>query len=71
MVTETDDTTSDPFSEYSLLGDSVEDGVFAWISVGVDLSNQESITPAATYGENGGAESTSSGRGGGGTPPTR
>lgn len=28
----------DPFVEYIYLGDSVEDGIFAWISVGVDMT---------------------------------
>lgn len=53
---ETTDTTSDPFNEYSFLGDDVEDGIFAWMRVGVDLSVQETVVPAAVYGENGGYE---------------
>ncbi|RLN46162.1 hypothetical protein BBJ29_005561 [Phytophthora kernoviae] len=28
----------DPIVEYALLGDTVQDGVFAWISIGVDLT---------------------------------
>lgn len=70
LITETTDTTNDPFVQYSLLGDSVEDGIFGWISVGVDLTNMETVTPTATYGEDGGSQSESSGMGGGGNSPS-
>ncbi|KAJ5110024.1 hypothetical protein N7532_002669 [Penicillium argentinense] len=65
--------TIDPFMEYVLLGDSVSDGIFAWISVGVDPTVDTSVTPAAYYTEEGGVEneSSSGGMGGGGmdAPP--
>lgn len=35
---ETEDSASDPFFEYALLGDSIEDGVFAWVTLGVNAS---------------------------------
>lgn len=45
----------DPFVEYCYLGDGVEDGIFAWISFGVDLTFQQTLTGAATLTENGGS----------------
>ncbi|KAJ5980550.1 hypothetical protein N7481_007848 [Penicillium waksmanii] len=66
--------TIDPFMEYILLGDSVSDGIFAWISVGVDSTVDSSVSPAAYYTEEGGVENENSGMGmggggGGGAPP--
>ncbi|KAJ5242034.1 uncharacterized protein N7469_000361 [Penicillium citrinum] len=58
--------TIDPFMEYVLLGDSVSDGIFAWISVGVDPTVDTDVTPAAYYTEQGGVENENSGMGGGG-----
>jgi hypothetical protein len=62
--------------EYVLLGDDVSDGIFAWISVGVDSTEDSTVTPAAYYTEQGGVENESSGTGGGsgggsgsGSPP--
>lgn len=54
----------DPFVEYVLLGDSVSDGIMAWISIGIDPTTDDSITPAATYYESGGVENANSGMGG-------
>ncbi|KAL2832522.1 Intradiol ring-cleavage dioxygenase [Aspergillus cavernicola] len=56
----------DPFVEYVLIGDKVEDGIFAWISVVVDSSESTSVTPAAYLTEDGGVENENSGMGGGG-----
>ncbi|EGZ05619.1 hypothetical protein PHYSODRAFT_390988, partial [Phytophthora sojae] len=39
----------DPFVQYVKLGESVEDGLLAWISVGVDMTNDNSVTAAGTY----------------------
>ncbi|GLI77806.1 hypothetical protein PoHVEF18_006100 [Penicillium ochrochloron] len=64
--------TIDPFMEYVLLGDDVSDGIFAWISVGVDSTEDSSVNAAAYYTEQGGVENESSGMGGGsggGSPP--
>lgn len=59
--------------EYVLLGDDVSDGIFAWISVGVDSTEDTSVSAAAYYTEQGGVENESSsmgGMGGGsGSPP--
>ena len=59
--------------EYVLLGDDISDGVFAWITVGIDSTESTDITPAAYYTEEGGVENDSSssggGSGGGGSPP--
>ncbi|RLN72860.1 hypothetical protein BBJ28_00013156 [Nothophytophthora sp. Chile5] len=54
----------DPFVEYALLGDSVEDGLLAWISVGVDMTSEYSVNAAATYTASGGVLSTSTTEGG-------
>jgi hypothetical protein len=45
---------SDPFVEYVLLGDSVSDGIMAWIRIGIDPIKDDSTESAATYYENGG-----------------
>jgi protocatechuate 3,4-dioxygenase beta subunit len=57
----------DPMFEYVLLGDSVSDGVLAWISVGVDMTQAQTITAAGTLTADGGvmADSTSTMGGGG------
>lgn len=65
--------TIDPFVEYVLLGDDVSEGVFGWISVGIDATENTSVTPAAYLTEDGGVENENSGMGmggGGGAPPS-
>lgn len=61
--------SSDPVVEYSLIGDSIEDGIFAWVSFGVDLTNSFTISPASTLTEDGGVANENSGMGGGGGGP--
>ncbi|KAJ5302380.1 hypothetical protein PENANT_c008G10717 [Penicillium antarcticum] len=67
--------TIDPFMEYVYLGDDVSDGIFAWISVGVDPTADRDVTPAAYITEDGGVSNPDSGMGGpggggpGGAPP--
>ena len=56
--------TIDPFMEYVFLGDDVSEGIFAWISVGIDATEDTDITPAAYYTEEGGVENENSGMGG-------
>ena len=58
----------DPFVEYSLLStsDDVSEGIFAWISFGIDLTQQESVTGASTLTSSGGVANANSGMGGGG-----
>ncbi|KAK4238229.1 Intradiol ring-cleavage dioxygenase [Achaetomium macrosporum] len=55
----------DPVMEYTLLGDSVEDGLFAWLAFGIDSSRSEAISPAVYYYKEGGVANEDS-RGGGG-----
>ncbi|KAE8417724.1 Intradiol ring-cleavage dioxygenase [Aspergillus pseudocaelatus] len=64
--------TIDPFVEYVLLGDDVSEGVFGWISVGIDATQDTSVTAAAYLTEDGGVENENSGMGmgGGGGPPS-
>jgi hypothetical protein len=44
----------DPVVRYAFLGDSPEDGLFAWIRFGVDLTAQRTYNPAAYKDETGG-----------------
>jgi protocatechuate 3,4-dioxygenase beta subunit len=57
--------SSDPVVEYSLLGDDVSSGIFGWVAFGVDLTNEFTVTPAASLYAEGGEENASSGGGGG------
>ncbi|KAK2627991.1 hypothetical protein QTJ16_002637 [Diplocarpon rosae] len=52
----------DPILEYSLLGSTIEDGVFGWIAFGIDPSREGSIQAAATLTEHGGVPNPDSGR---------
>ncbi|EAW12304.1 putative GPI anchored dioxygenase [Aspergillus clavatus NRRL 1] len=59
----------DPFPEYLYLGEGVEDGLFAWIQIGInasaDYTDNEDYSIAAYYEEDGGHQNTeSSGFGG-------
>jgi len=44
----------DPVMEYTLLGDKLEDGLFAWIAFGIDKNYVRTVTPAVYLTENGG-----------------
>ena len=57
----------DPFVEYVLIGDSIEDGVLAWISLGFDPTSDQAITSAGTNYKNGGVANSNAG-GMGGAP---
>jgi protocatechuate 3,4-dioxygenase beta subunit len=57
--------TGDPVMEYVYLGDSVEDGLFAWLSFGIDTTVSKSVSAAAFLYENGGQANANSGLGGG------
>ncbi|KAL2833525.1 putative dioxygenase [Aspergillus pseudoustus] len=62
----------DPFVEYVLLGDTVSDGIFGWISLAIDPSEDYEVNTAAYYTEdggvtNGGSSNTGGGSGGGGS----
>ncbi|KAE8151624.1 Intradiol ring-cleavage dioxygenase [Aspergillus avenaceus] len=52
--TETTGTTSDPVFNYAYLGDSLSDGILAWITMGVNVSASYDTRYAAFYGEDGG-----------------
>ena len=57
--------TVDPVVEYSLLGDDVSSGIFGWVAFGIDLTTEETLSPAASLYAEGGVENASSGGGGG------
>lgn len=63
-------TGVDPIMSYVMLGDSVEDGLLAWLAFGVDMSFVRNITAATTNYEGGGVANPDAGMGGpGGGPP--
>ncbi|GLE09550.1 hypothetical protein PINS_up021278, partial [Pythium insidiosum] len=47
-------TNFDPVMQYVYLGDRLEDGIFAWISIGVDMKIAKSVSAASTLTANGG-----------------
>lgn len=48
----------DPMFEYTYLGDSIEDGLFAWIAFGVDTTESSTVKPAAYLYAEGGVEAS-------------
>ncbi|TMW57585.1 hypothetical protein Poli38472_003510 [Pythium oligandrum] len=60
-------TGFDPVVEYVYLGSSVEEGIFSWISVGIDASISKTVGAAATWTANGGV-ANAGGAGGPGGP---
>ncbi|XMA14593.1 hypothetical protein WAI453_007384 [Rhynchosporium graminicola] len=47
-------TISDPVMRYSLLGDKVEDGLFGWLTLGVDSKKSaKNMSPVGRYGPDG------------------
>ncbi|SPO01457.1 related to protocatechuate 3,4-dioxygenase beta subunit [Cephalotrichum gorgonifer] len=44
----------DPIVRYSLVGDKVEDGLYAWIRFGINVNANMRVNPAAFWTENGG-----------------
>ncbi|KAJ5085073.1 hypothetical protein N7532_009844 [Penicillium argentinense] len=69
------DASYDPFPEYMYLGDSLDDGLFAWIQIGInamaDYTDNSYYSIAAYHDANGGHENSDSsamGGGGGGAP---
>ena len=59
---ETEDSDSDPFFEYSLLGNSIHDGIFGWITLGVNTtaSHDSDASYAATLTSSGGVSNSDS-----------
>lgn len=51
--------SSDPVFNYVMLGDTLQDGLLAWLTLGVNTTLSNTISPAATYYATGGVESTS------------
>ncbi|KAF3021014.1 hypothetical protein E8E14_011042 [Neopestalotiopsis sp. 37M] len=49
---------ADPFFEYAFLGSDVTDGLFAWISLGINMSESVSVTPAVHLTAQGGVNTT-------------
>ncbi|KAI1277438.1 aromatic compound dioxygenase [Xylaria sp. FL0933] len=63
--------TSDAFVEYVLLGETVSDGILAWISFGVNTTYTSTPNAAATYYGDGGVANNNTGGGApGGAPPS-
>ncbi|KAL4919305.1 Intradiol ring-cleavage dioxygenase [Aspergillus aurantiobrunneus] len=70
VIVETEDSDSDPFFQYALLGDSIEDGLVAWVTLGVDVSasHDSAVSYAATLTSSGGVSNDNAGGGGGQMP---
>ncbi|KAH8891719.1 aromatic compound dioxygenase, partial [Thozetella sp. PMI_491] len=51
---ETENSDSDPFLNYVLLGDSVEDGLFGWVTIGINTSATYTPTYSFEYTGDGG-----------------
>ncbi|GIK07174.1 hypothetical protein Aspvir_002830 [Aspergillus viridinutans] len=62
---ETEDSNSDPFFEYAYLGDSIEDGLLAWVTLGVNVTanHDSSVSYAATLTSDGGVTNDNSAAG--------
>ncbi|KAL5336509.1 Intradiol ring-cleavage dioxygenase [Aspergillus crustosus] len=76
VIVETEDSDSDPFFQYALLGDSIEDGLVARVTLGVNVtaSHDSAVSYAATltsYGgvSNGNAAGDAQLPSGSGAPP--
>ncbi|KAH7320576.1 putative extracellular dioxygenase [Stachybotrys elegans] len=55
----------DPFFYYTYLGNSLSDGLFAWVAFGINTSSISHVTPASFLYESGGVANSDSGMGGG------
>ncbi|KAL4747898.1 hypothetical protein BDW72DRAFT_215171 [Aspergillus terricola var. indicus] len=72
FATETSGTTSDPVLNYVYLGDSLEDGLLAWVTIAIDLTAEYTPTYSFVWTENGSeaVSGSSSGTGGNGNSGT-
>ena len=61
--------TTDPFMEYVLVGNAVKDGLFAWLTVGINSTLARKVNAAATILDTGGKANPPAGFGGGLFPP--
>ncbi|KAL4941721.1 hypothetical protein BDV06DRAFT_235913 [Aspergillus oleicola] len=70
VIVETEDSDSDPFFQYALIGDSVADGLVAWVTLGVNVSanHDDSASYAATLTSEGGVSNDNAAGGGGQMP---
>lgn len=68
LATETEDSDSDPFVEYALLGDDVTDGVFGWITIAVNVSASYDPTYRFARTAAGGVQECGGSQGGGTLP---
>jgi hypothetical protein len=57
---------SDPVMSWTLLGDDLSDGLFAWLAFGINTTQATTVTPAAYYYAEGGVENENAGSGMGG-----
>lgn len=69
MIMSEEAAVIDPVMEYVLLGDKIEDGIFAWISMGINATANDSVHAAVNYGESGGVANPDGGMGPGGMGP--
>lgn len=70
LAEEANEDGVDPVMSYTLLGDSVSDGLMAWLAFGINTTYSGEITPASFLYESGGVENPDSGMGGpGGSGP--
>ncbi|OWZ06437.1 Extracellular dioxygenase [Phytophthora megakarya] len=60
VLTEAAATGYDPIMNYTLIGSTINDGVFVWISLAVDLTAKQSVKAAATLTGSSGSGSGSS-----------
>ncbi|GMG01345.1 unnamed protein product [Aspergillus oryzae var. brunneus] len=58
---ETEDSASDPFFEYAFLGDALEDGIYAWVTLGVNVSASYDTSYASLLTSSGGVSNSNSG----------
>lgn len=63
-------TADDPFFRYVKLGDNIEDGLFAYIRLGVDTTSAWTVNPAAFRDGSGGHQNPDGPMGDGSTPPS-
>lgn len=54
FLQEVADSGFDPVLEYTLLGNSIEEGVFSWISIGINASASRDVKPSMFWTNSGG-----------------
>ncbi|KAH8832030.1 aromatic compound dioxygenase [Flagelloscypha sp. PMI_526] len=59
----------DPVVNYVYISDDITDGIFAWASMGIDLTNSHTVSKAAVWTEDGAVMNPNAG-GPGGPPPS-